>query len=573
MAVQLVLTEKMIKYIHKGQFQQLLNEHQEFFKDLSDNLKIVVFPKKHLSGQIPTKMKFLLTFLEHPRSNDPECPVVHDAYWGWSFQKFFNHLKYGVVFHDWRSFYESYRPTADYMIREARMQEVIDFRIELGSSLYENVSFSLEQVFKFEEFFKFEARDLALAAQKQEAAQNILRSRIPRLSRFFSRGKSHKPAELEAELTTETTEKLEHQFQEPLKIKQLMPCDKIEQSTIEPGVPTNPQLDALKELFNLELSNLKTELEKSFSHKLNEIYTTLRQNKESINNRIAFNRNDILMEFNEFATIVQKKQSEINASSVEKFSKLELRVQEQLKTQEESIKLREEKLKVIKENLENRICEVRSREEVVIEIQRRLELQEDQMKSREGKLKLMEEKLEEKLIQIEMREKHLDTKLVHVLELLKLNIEAHRLKTIEDTLAAIEDKAELTCSQNNCSVLNTVDIAELESENFQSSTDPIPSSSPLAPPVNISCSETTSIESLEHEKSDIEVTLATHLLYDEELQKMEDEFQKRLAEQKEANELELQAVQKERREKNKKNQEELRRRFGNLYAGEGSSQS
>ncbi|CAL2042991.1 unnamed protein product [Caenorhabditis brenneri] len=136
-----VLTKEIIDCFHlctvKGDYHQLFNNYRPFFRSLGVNLRRVIFPGHHLCKIIFLELRYLLDFLKDWNENDPNSQLGL-FYWKDQIPEFFQHLKLAIIEKNWQSFYEEYRSIADLMIREARKQEILDFRIEYGSESFES---------------------------------------------------------------------------------------------------------------------------------------------------------------------------------------------------------------------------------------------------------------------------------------------------------------------------------------------------------------------------------------------------------------------------------------------------
>ncbi|EGT31135.1 hypothetical protein CAEBREN_23377 [Caenorhabditis brenneri] len=120
-----------------GDYHQLFNDYRPFFRSLGVNFRRVIFPGHHLCKILSLELRSLFDFLKNWSQDDPNSQLGY-FYWKDQIPEFFQHLKLAISEKNWQSFYENYRPIADLMIREARKQEILDFRIEYGSELFES---------------------------------------------------------------------------------------------------------------------------------------------------------------------------------------------------------------------------------------------------------------------------------------------------------------------------------------------------------------------------------------------------------------------------------------------------
>ncbi|CAL2042994.1 unnamed protein product [Caenorhabditis brenneri] len=196
----------------------------------------------------------------------------------------------------------------------------------------------------------------------------------------------------------------------------------------------------------------------------------------------------------------EEKKEENHGSNLQQ---LEIKIQKQLKAQEEQMKLREDKLRMREDELDEKVNEIRS----------------------------MEAHLDEKIEEIKLREKKLGRKLEEMMETMKLVV-------------------------GNQSTDNTIDSSKSDfPEDVNNIESGVSQSDPIIkivhPPV-----QTATAVLVDHEP----------ISEDDDLQQMEEQFQKDLAEQNRVFEMKLKIAQERRREMNERAEEERNRISENLQS-------
>ncbi|CAL2043000.1 unnamed protein product [Caenorhabditis brenneri] len=152
MVVFLDLTEDIIdgfnKCVKSGDYKPFIKGNQKFLDKLADNLKYVEFEKDTKYFWISKDFKFCLKYLSKfdPRNPREKIPGVKNL--EKNVPEITNDIKDGICRKDWSNFYWKYRFDADYMISEARKQEIIDFTISLGSNGFETFA-TRDEVFGY----------------------------------------------------------------------------------------------------------------------------------------------------------------------------------------------------------------------------------------------------------------------------------------------------------------------------------------------------------------------------------------------------------------------------------------
>ncbi|EGT31043.1 hypothetical protein CAEBREN_21717 [Caenorhabditis brenneri] len=232
---------------------------------------------------------------------------------------------------------------------------------------------------------------------------------------------------------------------------------------------------------------------------------------------------------------------------------LENRVQDQLKAQEEQMKLRENELK---QRLENKLQEFletiklivrnsagengeKSRQQLEVRIQEQLKDQEEQMKLREDKLRMREQELDEKVNEIRLMEEHLGMKVDEI----RSGEENLRRKMEKMMELVVQNTATVGTASPGTQVTSPVQDSSIDTSRNEASA---PHSDPTDDIVRRSyqADEPTS--------------------EDEEIQQIEEQFQRAKAEQDRVYGEKLRLLQEQRREKNEKAEEERKRISGNL---------
>ncbi|CAL2042997.1 unnamed protein product [Caenorhabditis brenneri] len=250
--------------------------------------------------------------------------------------------------------------------------------------------------------------------------------------------------------------------------------------------------------------------------------------------------------------------------------KLEIKIREQLKAHEEQMKLREDKLRMREQELDEKVNEIRSMEnhldkkvdetrsreenlgqkmEEMMETMKMMvqntaeefaekskllmENVQEQLKEQEEQMKLTEEKLDKKFYEINSMEKHLDRKI--------------------DEIGLREENLGRKMGEMMGMMKLVIGNTAIETPAAQSTEPSVPQSDPfdnmVQPP-----DRAAPADSVDHEP----------ISEDDELQQMEEQFQRARAEQDRKNELELRKAQERRRKMNERAAEELNRISGNL---------
>ncbi|PIC22917.1 hypothetical protein B9Z55_016803 [Caenorhabditis nigoni] len=162
MVVYLDLTEKTIDCFNecakKGNYNKFVEENQKFIRTLSENLKKVEFPfEETLADRVSQNCKFYFDYLTRWNPKDPRGVVPGTTLLERYTPCFVGDLKHAISTKNWNQFYSDYYATADFMIKTARNQGVLDFQIEKGSGLFES----------------FRERDLVVASMQHSTNDRI----------------------------------------------------------------------------------------------------------------------------------------------------------------------------------------------------------------------------------------------------------------------------------------------------------------------------------------------------------------------------------------------------------------
>ncbi|CAO4376500.1 unnamed protein product [Caenorhabditis nigoni] len=162
MVVILDLTEKTIDCFNecakKGNYNKFVEENQKFIRTLSDSLKKVEFPfEETIADRVSQNCKFYFDYLTRWNPKDPRGVVPGTTLLERYTPCFVDDLKHAISTKNWNQFYSDYYATADFMIKEARNQGVLDFGIEKGAGLYPS----------------FHERDLVVANMQRNTNEGI----------------------------------------------------------------------------------------------------------------------------------------------------------------------------------------------------------------------------------------------------------------------------------------------------------------------------------------------------------------------------------------------------------------
>ncbi|CAO4376499.1 unnamed protein product [Caenorhabditis nigoni] len=143
MVVYLDLTEKTIDCFNecakKGNYEKFVVENQKFIKTLSDNLKKVKFPVHEIiSNMVSQNCKFYMDYLTKWNPRDHRVVVPGTTLLERHTPNLVEDLKRALSIRNWNQFYSEYYATADFIIKEARKQGVLDFQIEQGPAIFES---------------------------------------------------------------------------------------------------------------------------------------------------------------------------------------------------------------------------------------------------------------------------------------------------------------------------------------------------------------------------------------------------------------------------------------------------
>ncbi|PIC22915.1 hypothetical protein B9Z55_016802 [Caenorhabditis nigoni] len=143
MVVNLDLTEKTIDCFNecakKGNYEKFVDENQKFIKTLSDNLKKVKFPVHEIiSNMVSQNCKFYMDYLTKWNPRDHRVVVPGTTLLERDTPNLVEDLKRALSIRNWNQFYSEYYATADFIIKEARKQGVLDFQIEQGPAIFES---------------------------------------------------------------------------------------------------------------------------------------------------------------------------------------------------------------------------------------------------------------------------------------------------------------------------------------------------------------------------------------------------------------------------------------------------
>ncbi|EGT30867.1 hypothetical protein CAEBREN_10848 [Caenorhabditis brenneri] len=156
MVVYLDLTEEIIdsfnkcvkSFLFQGDYKPFFKDNQKFLDKLSDNLKYVEFEKDTKYFWISKDFKFCLKYLSKFDPRNPNETISGVGKLEKNVPDVVRDVKDGIRRKDWNYFYQKYRPDADYMISEAKKQEIIEFVISYGSGGFETFE-SRDEIFGY----------------------------------------------------------------------------------------------------------------------------------------------------------------------------------------------------------------------------------------------------------------------------------------------------------------------------------------------------------------------------------------------------------------------------------------
>ncbi|CAL2042995.1 unnamed protein product [Caenorhabditis brenneri] len=311
------------------------------------------------------------------------------------------------------------------------------------------------------------------------------------------------------------------------------------------------EISDLKRIYQEKLE----QLEKSFELKFEQHEQETRAREQEMTANVA-DLTEKLLQLNERQEEFEEKSKMLRENDDINRQHLENRIQKQLKAQEEQMKLRENELKQrlekkLQEFLETIKLTVRnsagengekSRQQLEDRIQEQLKAQEEQMKLREDKLKMREQELDEKVNEIRSMEEHLGMKVDEI----RSGEENLRRKMEKMMDLMIQNTATVGTASPGTQVTSPVQDSSIDTSRNEASA---PHSDPTDDIVRRSyqADEPTS--------------------EDEEIQQIEEQFQKAKAEQDRVYGEKLRLLQEQRREKNEKAAEEMKRLSGSLTRG------
>lgn len=179
MVAELDLTEQIIEVFNecaaKGNYEQFM-ANRSFITKLCESLKKVKFENgPALCALISRDSKFCFDFLTKWNPKSPNEIVSGTSNLTKCVPEFVRDLKDAISSKKWDRFYCKYRTDADFMISEARKQNVLDFSIEYGSGMYQNFELRDEtaafynQKLKKVEMNREDVRNSKIMIQKEEA--------------------------------------------------------------------------------------------------------------------------------------------------------------------------------------------------------------------------------------------------------------------------------------------------------------------------------------------------------------------------------------------------------------------
>lgn len=363
MVVYLDLTEEIIASFYKcvktGYYQPFFNENREFLAVLAENLKNVEFEKESrfdwISKQFPFCLKYLLKFDPRNRNEKIAGVALLEKY----IPEFADAIKNGIIHRDWTDFYWKYRPDIDHMILEARRQRVIDFNISFGTGLFESFASREKAVINHDSLttlgynpYETMNGDLSQPSfQKSEVPENI-NPNVP-----------HIPEQLLKEI-----DDLKEQFlNEHLKLKDELQSHLKEQreltmSLIETRCNPKSEYSNLQNMLISLMETSQNQLKKDYDEKLEQLERKFEmkfeKQEEGMNQRREKNNDEKLIIVETLINKFEEKSKNLKETNELYLLQIETRIQTQLKAQEEQMKLRENELKRREEELERKTEEM-----------------------------------------------------------------------------------------------------------------------------------------------------------------------------------------------------------------------
>ncbi|CAL2042999.1 unnamed protein product [Caenorhabditis brenneri] len=326
MATQLILTEEIIncfgKCIEARNYRQLFENHKEFFESLVENLKKTEFHRDELCRIITQNAQTFFDFLYNWKLEYSETEK--------SFQEivvpeFLLELYEAVFFMNWETFYIKYRPEADFIISQARIQNTMDFRIEFKSVLYEN----------------FVSRDLAVRNENASSA-------------YFKRNPSFNTSnDILKDFMEQKFRAMEFKIEKSMEKKLTEFFKSVLDDEIDSLVGLEPKIDSsmerkLNEFFKQREEALDSKIEKSVDKKMNEILKSREQILEdkisSLEAQVEELKNHQKLVASQFDQRLQFLESSMMAILTELSKHFEGKLQNVTEDMEEIIKLLEAKL-------------------------------------------------------------------------------------------------------------------------------------------------------------------------------------------------------------------------------------
>lgn len=517
MVVKIDLTEEMIDCFHfcakKGNYQQLFNDYQRFFVVFVENLKYVHFPENKFCETVSKKFEVLQDFLQVWHSN--RLSVLHGQYIDMKtdFPEFMRLFEESCLIRDWNNFYAKFRPLGDFMISEARNQGIIDLKIECKGKFFDNFHTRDEFLINFHKDVKNEPEPQAAPRRRTRIIND--NSWLARASDNTTNGDVSQLAEQNTKILAETNDEQSSKMKNLAQTKTFHEAEaSLKQDAIKKELNNNsnignaPSKNTNDESLKDQLLKEIAESKKNYEEKLEQLETKLEMNFGNQGEEINCRQEKMASNLKLIEQKITNRVSDLEERLLNFEKSEESRWEDFGTTIEES----DEKSRIMKENNEMYLQQMEEK------IQEKLEKQEEQMKIRENELKL--------------KEGSFDKKMQEMMEMIK------SLVKNPTTSGSGNSHTEITGPVRD----NTIDTSQNgASENRK---EPINS---VVQAENIPAGSDS----------------ASHL-DDEEIQRMEEDFQKKLAEQNRVYEVKLREAKKQRKEMNDKAEEEIKRLSGNL---------